>query len=263
MIGEGVAPEARGPTTSKYANLHFVDGVAEQYDATYAPSTYDSVIWSWQRPLLRRIFRSLREHGGRLKHLDFACGTGRILADVEDLSTESVGLDISPLMLASAERRVRSSLKSGDILHDTSIVDRNYDVITAFRFFLGAEPDIRLAVMRDLAARLRDGSSRLIFNVHGNSGSVLALTSRYRRLRGWPPLDLLSSSEIRRIVAAAGLEVERTRGFGILPRRLYRSPIAPVVRFVDRLMSELGPLTRASQDILYICKPARSGIARP
>lgn len=263
MIGDDMARETPAPTTSSYANLHFVDGVAEQYDAVYAPSTYDSVVWGWQRPYLRRVFRSLRDHGDQLKHLDFACGTGRILADVEDLSTESVGLDISPLMLASAARRVRSPLKCGDILQDTAIVDRNYDVITAFRFFLNAEPEIRLAVMRDLATRLRDGSSRLIFNVHGNDGSVLAVTSRYRRLRGWPPLGLLSSSEIRRIVVAAGLEIERTRGFGILPRRLYRSPIAPVVRFVDRLMSALGPLTPVSQDVVYVCRPVRRAAVRP
>jgi SAM-dependent methyltransferase len=248
------------PLSSKYAGLHFVEGVAERYDNEYyAASTYDSIVWGWQRPVLRRMLRSLRERNGRLKYLDFACGTGRIISEVEDLATESVGLDIAPLMLARAALRTRSPLRCGDILAQPSIVDRDYDAITAFRIVLGAEPEIRVALLQDLAQRLRDDGSRLIFNVHFSHRSVLALTSRYRQLRGWPRMLTLSPAETGRLIAASGLEIESVYGFGVLPRRLYRSPLARASAIFDRLASRIATMTWLSQDLVYVCRRARGG----
>ncbi|HEY8648540.1 MAG TPA: methyltransferase domain-containing protein [Candidatus Limnocylindria bacterium] len=230
-----------------------VDGVAERYDAMYGGSSYDDAIWEWQRPLVRRMLSSVAERDGRLKYLDFACGTGRVISAVEDLTTDAIGVDISPLMLARAAERVRSRLICGDILADPKLVDRDYDVITAFRFFLNTEPEMRLAIMRDLAQRLRDASSLLIFNVHGSRQSVLTLTSGYRRLRGWPPLGLMAPAEVRALVAASGLEIRRLAGFGTLPRRLYRLPIARAIGEVDRRVSRLPLLARAGQDLVFVC----------
>lgn len=252
MTDEG--RDATAGTTSPYAQLHFVGGVVERYEANYRRSSYDSVVWEWQRPFVRRIIRSMAERTGRLKYLDFACGTGRIISAVEDLSTEAVGIDISPLMLARAADRVRSRLLCGNVLTEPAIADRDYDVITAFRFFLNTEPDMRLAVMRDLAQRLHDNNSLLIFNIHGSRRSVLALTSLYRRLRGWPPLGLMSPAEVGQLIAASGLEIKGVRGWGIMPRRLYRSPIAGAIDLIDRRASRLPGLSFMGQDLIYVCR---------
>jgi SAM-dependent methyltransferase len=244
-------------TQSRYAALHFVEGVAEKYDDDYyQASTYDSAVWAWQRPMLRRLLTSIRERSGRLKYLDFACGTGRIISEVEELTTDSLGVDIAPLMLARAAIRTRSPLRCGDILTQPAIADRDYDAITAFRIVLGAEPAIRLALLQDLAQRLRDEHSRLIFNVHFSRRSVLALTSGYRRLRGWPPLLMLSPNEVQRLVAASGLVIESVNGFGVLPRRLYRTPLGTHVRAVDGLASRSRAMTWLSQDLVFVCRRA-------
>lgn len=249
-----------GENASEYAAAHFVEGVAEEYDAVYAPASYDSAMWTLQRPFVRRSLSRVRSRSGRLKYFDFACGTGRIIAAVEDVATEALGIDISPLMLAHAERRVaRSSLRCGNILQDATLADDDYDAITAFRFFLNTEPEIRLPVMRDLARRLRGPESRLIFNVHANGRSILALTDGYRRLRGWPPVRTLSHSHVSRMITNAGLEIETLRGYGLLPRRLYRTAFAPLAAAIDRQASRSSSVAPLSQDIVYVCRPRREG----
>lgn len=247
---------ATSAADSPYAQAHFVGGVAERYDVAYRPSGYDYMVWDWQRPHVRRLLESVLKRNGRLKYLDFACGTGRIISAVEDLATEAVGIDISPLMLGLAAQRALSPLVSGDVLAEPAIVDRDFDVITAFRFFLNTEPAMRLAVMRDLAHRLRDDSALLIFNIHGSRRSVLALTSFYRQLRGWPPLGVMSPGEVRALVAACGLEIVSVSAWGVLPRRLYRSRLGRVIGRVDRMASGLPAVASIGQDLIFVCRRA-------
>lgn len=248
-----------GEVGSGYAAAHFAEGVAEEYDAVYAPASYDTEIWGIQQPFVRSVMGRVLSRSRRLKYLDFACGTGRIISAVEDIATEAVGVDISPLMLARAAGRVaRSSLRLGDILRNATLADHDYDAITAFRFFLNTEPELRLPVMRDLAHRLRGAESRLIFNVHGNGHSVLAVTDRYRHLRGWPPVRTFSHSGVRALIVAAGLEIEEVRGYGLVPRRLYRMSFAPLARAVDRGASRLPMVATFNQDIVYVCRQPRA-----
>jgi len=260
MIGSRT--DSAGEEMDKYARLHFVAGVAKEYDDVYAPATYDSAMWKLQLPHLRRTLRSVLGQSGRLKYLDFACGTGRIIAAANDLATEATGVDISPLMLQRAAQCVSTStLRCGDILRSPELVDTDYDAITAFRFFLNTDVETRRPVMRDLARRLRGPASRLIFNIHGSSGSVLALTTLYRQLRGWPPLVTMSHSDVARLVRDATLEIESVRGYGLLPRRLYRTRLAGLARVIDAVTCRLGILAHLSQDVVYVCR-LRSGAMR-
>lgn len=80
------------------------------------------------------------------------------------MTSESVGLDLAEEMLAVAQQKVKKTkLLRGDILEDPDIMDF-YDVITAFRFFLNIEPELGKRIRDSLACRLRDPTSRLIFN---------------------------------------------------------------------------------------------------
>lgn len=245
---------ANGLHRPSYAEQHFVDGVAEAYETDYHPSSYHTAIWALQRPFLREVLRSVRARSGRLKYLDFACGTGRIISGVEDVATESIGTDISTLMLSHAARRTSSPLRCGDILRSPTLVDHDYDAITAFRFFLGTDAETRLPVMRDLAGRLRGVESRLIFNIPWNSRSALALTDAYRRVRGWPAFMTISRADIRRLTADAGLDIVATRGFGLVPRRLYRTSVTWPAHAIDSAASRIGMLSPLGQDMVYVCR---------
>lgn len=245
-----------GGIVSKYAESHKADWVPANYDEViYDPKGYSAFAWFLQRPYLIRIFKGLTRPDRKLKYLDFACGTGRIISAVEHLTDRAVGLDISPQMLSYAKSKVsKSVLKCGDILEDPDIVDSDYDVITAFRFFLNTEPEMRVRVMQSLAGRLSDGDSRLIFNIHGNAWSADALKSLYQQLRGWGAANTMTYPDVKRLVEAAGLRIVAMYGFGLWPYRLYRTPLAPLLKRIDYWAARQRPLRWFSHDLLFVCQ---------
>src|SRR4051794_11794522 len=65
---------------SDYRESHLKREEAAWYDAQmYAPGTYDSWKWDLEQDWIADVIR--RRLGNRaVRHLDFACGTGRVLA---------------------------------------------------------------------------------------------------------------------------------------------------------------------------------------
>lgn len=245
-------------TVSRYAESHKADWVPVNYDEViYDPAGYDMFAWALQKPCLTTIAEGIARKCGPLKYLDFACGTGRIIAAVERLAAESVGLDISLQMLDFARTKVSTSkLVCGDILSQPTIVDADYDFITAFRFFLNTEPDMREKVMRSLARRLAGPDSRLVFNIHGNGWSAEALKSLYQRLRGWGAASTMTYPQVRRLVEGAGLVIDTWYGFGLWPYRLYRTPFAPLLKRIDHWAARKPMLKWLSHDMLFVCRLA-------
>jgi SAM-dependent methyltransferase len=239
-----------------YADLHQVSDVGVRYDRdVYAAGGYDDQAWALQRAYLEALLGSFQARHGRFKYLDFACGTGRIISVAERFAGDSTGVDISPHMIERALARVSSSrLVVADVLAEPTAIDADYDVISAFRFFLNTEPEMRVGVMASLAGRLRGPDSLLVFNIHGNAHSSLALTSMYRRLRGWGPAWLMSHREVRRLVEGADLTIVDRAGFGLWPHRLYRTWIGPALRAIDRraLTHRVG--RSMSHDLVYVCR---------
>lgn len=246
---------------SAYAELHKADWIPTNYDENiYNPNGYDSFVWDLYRQSLMRIVQDIASKHDHVKYLDFACGTGRIITALEQLTTEAVGLDISPQMIAAARRKVsRGTLRCGDILAEPHVVDSDYDLITAFRFFLNTEPEMRRLVMRSLASRLADQDSRLIFNVHTNGWGINGLKSLYRRLRGWGAATTMTYPQVRRLVEDAGLVIECWYGFALWPDRVYRGRLGPFFKGLDRLAAHVRPLRWISKDMLFVCRPQARG----
>ena len=109
--------------------------------------------------------------GKEVHHLDFACGTGRIIEFMSGHTTESTGVDVSPSMLAEARGKgIDARLIEADITDSDELAGETFNLITAFRFFLNAEPELRASAITALGKRLApDGV--LVFNNHHNSGS--------------------------------------------------------------------------------------------
>lgn len=245
---------------------------AESYDAEqYGRSSHSTFLWELQQPVLRALLERQRAIRGELRLLDFACGTGRILSFVENLASESEGVDISPAMLARAAPRCRRSrLLAGDIVEDQSLASGPYDVITTFRFLLNAEPTVRGEVLDALRQRLApDGL--LIANIHGNAASLRHISLAYRRWesrrRPAAEADLMlaemSPPAARELFASAGFEVVEQVGFGLLPHLAHRSFLRPFARAVDRQLSGRRALRDVAVDLLFVCRPsARVDTAR-
>lgn len=206
---------------------HFTDNKkAQLYDTReYAAGTYSSLLWDIEKG---QVDAALARYARQpFDYLDFACGTGRVLAHVAPQARESYGIDISPAMVERAREFVPAARIEVRNIIDDAAIERTYDVITAFRFLLNAETELRIAGLKALATRLRDGSSILLVNNHGNLAShkvVMAVPEwfRYRGKRRQSG-NRLSHRAVIRAATEAGLTIRRVSGCGLLGGRLAQS----------------------------------------
>lgn len=201
----------------------FIDSTKPQeYDRQYAKLSYGEILWKIEQCQLLDFLRGFRRGHPRIDYLDFAAGTGRVISFLDEYVDSAVGIEISPAMIENAERKLkRGRMLCADITAPGAPIEGRYDLITAFRFFLNADPDLRSAAMNSLAVRLRDESSRLIFNNHGNLWS--------HKLAMWPfhvicrvgqgvvsEGNYMTLEQARRLADEAGLVIEKVMGCGIL-----------------------------------------------
>lgn len=199
-----------------YRESHASPGYGQQYSDVYKKGYYRHQWEELERPLLRKILDELKL-GGSESVLDFACGTGRILSESEKVFGDAMGVDVSETMLDVARGQVkRATLLCQDITQHP--LERSFDVATAFRFFVNAEPSLRSAALASLYGTLNDGGV-LVANIHQNSCSPLGLAYRGRnKLKGRPVANVLSHSEFTDLLKTAGFEVVDTHWYSFLPR---------------------------------------------
>lgn len=248
--------------TPSYAERFQPPESAAAYDrAEYAAGSYATAAWRWQRPAVEKIVADFCAAQARpVRLLDFACGSGRVLAALEPLVGSADGVDISASMVARArERCPKSRLLVGDILADQNLLAPEYDFISCFRFLLNAEPGLRRRVLRRLREALRSPGGLLLVNVHGNARSLRHPAIAWRRWRGAPPgqmLNEMSPAEMKALFAESGFAIERQLGFGLLPPALHRTPLRPAADWFDRALSGATPWAGWSVDLLCVCRPA-------
>lgn len=200
---------------------------ADNYDeVVYAPGSNAEVLWRVEAPIVRRLAETALRSRTHTRHLDFACGTGRVLSLLEDLAEETVGIDISAPMLARAGARCRRArLVCTDVTRSDADVEGLFDLITSFRFLTNAEPGLRSAALKVLHEHLKDDGV-LIVNAHSNPFGYRAVLLPYHWFRdylhGRPLFGYLSNRHARRLLHEAGFEVRQTIGMGIVPGKLHR-----------------------------------------
>jgi SAM-dependent methyltransferase len=237
---------------------------ARYYDDTlYGPQSFDSWVWRLQRVYLLEV---LDRYFGttRPRYLDFACGSGRVIAALEGGRTsEATGIDVSRSMLELAQAKLHwSRTVHGDATVDPSLLDGPYDLITAFRFFLNAGEALRARALTVLHRALAD-DGLLVLNVHGNATSLRGLSLLVRpfrrRLPAGPAPRQLSFPAMRRLLRRHGFEVIETRGFGVLTSRLHRLAGQGLHARLQRLLT-LGPARYLAVDLVLVCgKRGRRG----
>lgn len=206
-----------------YRESHASKGT--DYDASLATTPFDAYMARWEAHWLARIVPELYPSGVP-RYLDFACGTGRVTQVVAPLARESVGVDISPTMLAVArEKCPQTRFVHADLTRDP--VDLGlFDLATAFRFFGNAEDELRASVLGAIVARLRPGG-HLVINSHRNPWSVAAILDR--ATGGRQGMDL-HYPKLRRLLSGHGLRIVRAHPIGAWlwrSRLLERAPGSP------------------------------------
>jgi len=249
--------------TISYADRFRQKDAVEFYESQeYGSGSYSTAIWQLQRPMIEQILKDFRrERKEPIRLLDFACGTGRVLASLEPLVDSAEGIDVSENMVAVARTKcVKARLLVGDILAGPDLLQKNYDVISCFRFLVNVEPELRGPVLHRLREVLRAPDGRLLVNVHGNSRSLRhpAIVWRRRRERAEKSgamLNEMSPVETRDLLRDCGFQVVRQFGFGMLPPTLYRTPLRKAVAAVDRSLAGDHWWNDWSIDMLFVCRP--------
>lgn len=216
---KGSAAQRNGAASVGYRITHQDADHARYYDRDFwSPSSAKGLNWEIERRILDRVFdRHLQPTPRRA--VDFACGTGRVLQYLEARVNETIGIDVSAEMLALARPRCSHSRL---VQHDVTVtpvrdLPHPIDLVTAFRFFLNAEPELRrdaLAWMRSVLCP--DGV--LVANFHLNPSS---LRGRYLRVRwaGRQRVPMLAPRAVDDMLDAAGFDVLARFGYEYLPYR--------------------------------------------
>lgn len=173
----------------------------------------------WQdieRPLLLKALENIKRCGAT-RALDFACGTGRILAELEGVFPEVVGVDVSPSMLVHARARChKARILEVDLTKSDPLL--RVDVATAFRFFLNAEPALQSAALHAIHRELNPGGF-LVANIHVNANSVLGWSYRVRnRVLRKQAANVCSWQTFARLLSSHGFAITETLWYSIFPR---------------------------------------------
>ncbi|MCZ6698413.1 MAG: class I SAM-dependent methyltransferase, partial [Planctomycetota bacterium] len=207
-------------SASSYRDSHKAADKGASYDETYR-QTWESLLWSREQHFLSNILDKYFPDQ-EIRLLDFACGTGRIAEFIEHRVSTSLGVDVSTSMLARAKPKLkRTELIQADLTRGNVLQGRRFNLITAFRFFLNAEPELRLEAIKILSSLLTEDGC-LIFNNHHNLGSpywaLANLRARARSGRGGG--RVMSIRQMHELARAADLEIVEIHpvGFARLPR---------------------------------------------
>ncbi len=211
-------------------------------------------MWGLEQAALDDVLQ--RDFGGRaIRALDFACGTGRIAAFLEQRQAIGACVDLSPAMLAHARQKIcRFELIEADLTRDDVLGDRSFDLITAFRFFPNAQPELRREALQVLVRHMAPGGC-LVFNNHLNRSSIqLRLLRLFRRVGA---AFSMGQDEVDGMLRGARLEVVRVYAIGLFPttRRL----LLPrrLLAALERAASRLGWFRPLFQDLVFVCRKER------
>jgi SAM-dependent methyltransferase len=215
--------------------------------------------WLIEQRLLADVLRTAVQPGAS-SAADFACGTGRVLEFLNRYFPSPVGIDISSDMLALARARCpRAALILGDVTTAADLAPGPFDLITAFRFFLNAEPSLRSQVLAWMGRSLRPGGV-VIANFHLNPASLRGRYLRLRMTRAARP-SMMSVNDARWLFEAHAFTVRRILGYSFLPyRRDGRTQLAPVARrAVETRLAGTGALLPVAGSFLVVATPDSSG----
>ena len=246
--------------TESYRVSHLNKGT--DYHETFSSLPYRAMIWRLEQRLLLKLVRRyfLAEPP---RYLDFACGTGRILGYLSPYCSSAVGVDVSPSMLDVARRTgTRAEIIETDITRGDELGEREFDLITAFRFFPNAEWQLRKDALGTLAKHL-SGEGILVFNNHKNDRSLrrrLGSAKRWMLHRNAWARDPRSMSDLdaRNLVSEAGLHIDRVYHLAVLPFADHRMWLSErVVTSMERVLSRTPSAQPLAQNLIYVCRRAR------
>lgn len=237
---------------NSYRASHTAPGYGRRYNGVYNTTGYYKSLWDEiERPLLLEAIAKWVVNP--ISCLDFACGTGRITGVASEVFERVVGVDISQSMLAENPNAGRAKLINADICQEH--LGELFDAALAFRFFLNAEQDLKLAAVRALARHLRPGGM-LICNVHMQSTSPMGFIYSVLGRLNATKQRVIRTSEFVRLIEQQGFTVVAVTAYGFLPRPgpLFPHLVARLVGPAELVATRLRVPAYLAQSCLIVAR---------
>jgi len=158
-------------------------------------------------------------------------------------------------MLAEAQKKLsKTSFVKADITNENALSGKKFNLITAFRFFLNAEPSLRAKVIKSLVPHLED-DGYLIFNNHHCLNSPWIKLYNWRHLKKDPTgfYKVMTIGEMNELVDSVGLKIVK-----IYPVGYFRPPKIRIPDFVNSAIEKIAfhiPLfDHLSESPIAVCK---------
>ncbi len=184
--------EASGAMPRAYVRTLF-----DQYAARFDGELRDALHYRGPELLRRAIDKVFGADRRFARALDLGCGTGLMGEVMRGRTDELVGVDLSPAMLAAAERkRIYDRLAVDDLVSFLATDERPFDLIVAADVFAYLDD---LAPVLHLAAGRLAASGAIAFSVETHAGHGVILRDTLRFAHGEP--------HVRAAAAEAALDV--------------------------------------------------------
>lgn len=211
------------------------------------------MVWQLEKGILDHIlstfYRDLQIH-----YLDFACGTGRILSYLEERTKYAIGVDLSPSMLEVALKNNKSAeIIKADLTKDDVLGERKFNLITAFRFFPNAQPELRKQAMQVLNRHIED-NGYIVFNNHKNVGSA---RNRLAKLFGHREYSGMSIAEVKSLLVESSLEIVKVYHICVFPV-FGKHTLVPLclLRPIEVFLSRRRLLKNLGENLIFVCRKA-------
>jgi SAM-dependent methyltransferase len=237
--------------TSDYRNSHLSEGKGEAYHRAFIDKPYRRMVWQFEKAILDKILNNFYD-GATIRHLDFACGTGRILHYLADRTKESVGVDLSPSMLKVARaHNKKSKIIEADLTKEDVFGEKTFNLITAFRFFPNAQPELRAQAMQKINKHLAT-NGYIVFNNHIHSES---LKYRLSKVLGRAKIKGMGSVEVNALIKENDLEIIKIYHLCVMPAS-ERHTFMPrfLLQPLEKLMTHIPIFYKLAENHIYVCK---------
>ncbi len=244
-------------TDITYRTSHLGSEKASSYNDDY-DNSFLGYFWNQvEKPLLLDLLAEVFPTGlSNARHLDVACGTGRVLGAISELTSESHGVDISPDMLHFAELNApKAQVRVADITDFREV--EAYDLVSAFRFFLNAEQPLRDAALESIVAAMKPGAV-FVTNIHASPASVIGMFRRVSKAMGRVADNTMRHEDFADFLTSAGLEIVASRTYGFVPLSTKISPslMSPLCSLDNKLTSVLPSRSKFASDwLVAVRKP--------
>ena len=235
-----------------YRESHKAKGADYHRNFCGEVNLHRAMVWELEREALDDILK--KWYPDRKPHyLDFACGTGRIIEHLAEKVEDPIGIDISASMLEVARTNLPDArFFHTDITRADPLDDRLFELITAFRFFPNAEPELRREVITKISKHLAPNGI-LVMNNHKNSASLLRFIARTIGRAGKGPM--MSHGQVKDLVEPVGLKVVRRIPVASVPCS-ETHVLRPIwlLKAMERVATKLPAAAAIAQNVIYVCR---------